>query len=71
MDLRMMMKMIKCSLCPQSFRVDDDDIELRKARHEDYHSGTQAYVMGRHGRQQRAKNRIRGYVQWTEIENEK
>ena len=59
--------MIKCSLCPQTFMLDDEDLELRKKRHEGHHSGTEGYVIGSHGRQQRAKNRIRGYVQWREI----
>mgnify|MGYP000940105961 FL=1 len=47
--------------------LDDEDLELRKKRHEGHHAGTEGYVIGRHGRQQRAKNRIRGYVQWREI----
>ena len=40
--------MIKCSLCPQTFKNDDPLLEIRKARHEQGRH-TKHSVIGRYG----------------------
>ena len=51
----------KCNLC--GWETDNENIHGIN-RHENYHEGTEQYVMGRHGRQKRCSNRIVGNVKW-------
>lgn len=50
--------MIKCSLCPQTFKDNDLLLEERKQRHEDHHNQEKE-----HG----SENQTWGKVEWFEI----
>ena len=58
-------KLIKCNLC--GWEIDDRE-HNRIKRHENHHEGTEMFVIGRQGRQRRAKNRITGKVKWIFIQ---
>ena len=66
------MMMIRCNLCPFDFDIRDKLFEHIKRRHENHHSGTEQFVVGRFGdRKKRATNRIRGEVTWLKDDGEK
>jgi len=53
--------MLRCNLC--GWETGNDNRHGIK-RHENHHEGTELFVEGRHGRQKRCTNRIRGEVNW-------
>ena len=55
------MVVIRCNLC--GWETADDNTH-GIGRHENHHEGTELFVMGRHGRQKRCRNRIVGKVKW-------
>ena len=59
------MVLIRCNLC--GWETDDDE-NHRISRHENHHEGTEMFVLGRQGKQRRARNRITGKVKWILIQ---
>ena len=55
------MVLIRCNLC--GWETDDKE-NHRISRHENHHEGTEMFVLGRQGKQRRARNRITGKVKW-------
>lgn len=57
---------IRCTLCNHfELAIDDDSFMHKKNNHENYHEGTEQFVVGRDGtRKRRATNRITGKVRW-------
>ena len=64
---------IKCNLCPfDTLDTEDELFDVIKHKHENYHAGTELFVIGRFGdRKRRATNRIRGDVIWLKESGEK
>ena len=55
------MTLVRCNLC--GWETDDQE-HNRISRLENHHEGTEMFVVGRQGRQRRARNRIIGKVKW-------
>lgn len=53
-----LLRLIKCSLCPQVFDSEDEFIEQRKKVHEEYHTGKQRRSDGS------IRNAVIGKVEW-------
>ena len=55
------MTLVRCNLC--GWETDDEE-NHRISRHENHHEGAEIFVLGRQGKQRRARNRIVGKVKW-------